>query len=254
MKNKIILTIIICFFQISFVNASIFEGIDKAPEGAHEGQMVIGFFGSIGMPFGSLINTEKDFVDGDRYTFSENGVIKEFLTTHLAYDFGLFFEYMPIDYVGIKSKLKKVYIVQRTLFGSNYQNWNESLYSSYSFLLGPSIHFTNRKPWDVSLTPLVGYSIAKYRPTPIAQKLMDSYSGVSKKNVNGIIYGVELNYARYFSSGLFLSIGFDWNKYPISLSPEIKLTNPYTHKDIDISSGDIQSINLDLSIGYAFDH
>jgi len=254
MKNKIILSLIICLFQIAFANASIFEELDKPPEGAHEGQMVIGIFGSIGMPFGNLIDAENDFVDGDRYIFSESGVIKEFLITHLAYDFGFFFEYMPIDYVGIKSKIKKINIVQRTLFGADYNNWNKSLYSGYSFLIGPSIHFINRKRWDISLTPLVGYSFAKYNPTAVAENLIENYSGGKKKNVNGIIYGVELNYARYLSTGLFLSIGFDWNKYPISLSPEVKLINPHTSKSMNISSGDIQSINLDLSIGYAFDN
>ena len=262
MKNKIILSLIICLFQIAFAfaNTSIFEGLDKFPEGAHEGQMVIGGFGSIGMPFGSLINAENDFVKDDTYTFSENGVIKEFLITHLAYDYGIFFEYMLFDYVGIKSKLKRVNIVQRTLFGPKFHNRNESLYSGYSFLIGPSIHFTNRKKWDISLTPLAGYSIAKYKPTPIAEQLLEDYSGEKKRDVNGIMYGVELNYARYLSSGLYLSIGLDWNKYPISLSPEVNIVNevvpgkPDSYNYMKITSGDIQSINLNFSVGYAFDH
>ena len=252
MNKKIILALIIYFFQIAFASASIFEGLDKLPVGAHGGQMLIGGFGSIGMPFGNLVNAEKDFVKGDTYTFSETEVTKEFLITHLAYDLGLFFEYMPIDYVGIKAELKRAYIVQRTLFGSNFNNWTDKLYHCYSFLIGPSIHFTNRKPWDVALTPMVGYSIAKYKPTPIAEDLIQNYSGDSNRNVNGIIYGVELNYAIYFSDGLYFSIGLDWNKYPIKLSPEVKLVNPNTSKVINETSGDIQSLNVMLSVGYAF--
>ena len=256
MKEKIILALIIYFyfFQISFVNASVFEGLDKPPEGAHKGQIIAGGFASIGMPYGDLLNKEKDFVKGDTYTFLESGVIKEFLIAHLAYDFGFFFEYMPIDYVGIKSKIKRVNIIQRTLFGSNFNNWSQSLYSGYSFLLGPSFHFTNRKWWDVSLTPLAGYSIAKYKPTPIAEELIENYSSGNKKKVNGIIYGAELTYAMYLSAGLYFSIGLDWNKYPISLSPEVKLVNPNTFKVMDITSSDIQTINVEVSVGYAFDN
>ena len=251
MNKKIILALIIYFFQIAFANASVFEELDKSPYGAHEGQMLLGCFGSVGFPFGSLINAEKDFVKGDTYYFSESETTKEFLSTHLAYDFGLFFEYMPIDYVGIKSKLKRAYIVQRTLFGSNFNNWVKPLYSCYSFLIGPSVHFTNRKQWDISLTPMVGYSIAKYKPTPIAEQIKD-YPGEKRRNVNGIVYGAELNYAMYFSGGLYFSIGFDWNKYSLSLDPEVKLENPITHKVFEEKSGDLQSINFVLSVGYAF--
>jgi hypothetical protein len=216
--------------------------------------MLIGCFGSIGFPFGTLIKEENNFVKGDAYTFTESETVKEFLITHLAYDFGFFFEYMPIDYVGIKSSMKRAYIVQRTLFGSNFNNWADSLYNCYSFLIGPSAHFTNRKKWDVSLTPMIGYSIAKYKPTPIAQQIIERYSGENKRSVNGLVYGVELNYAMYFSGGLYISLGFDWNKYPISLSPGVKLENPTTFKAFEKTSGDIQSINFVFSVGYAFDN
>jgi len=258
--KKIILALIIYFFQIVLVNASIFEGLDKIPVGAHEGQMLIGVFGSIGMPFGDLIKTEKNFVKNDTYTFSESGIKKEFLITHLAYDFGLFFEYMPIDYVGIKSKLKKTCIVQRTLFGSDFNNWDIPLYENYSFLIGPSIHFTNRKKWDISLTPMVGYSIAEYKQTPVAEQLLENYPGNKKRNVNGIIYGAELNYARYLSTGLYISAGFEWNRYSLSFSPEVELGKPDSNTPTNIiiektlSSGNIQSINFILSVGYAFSH
>jgi len=253
MNKKIILALIIYFFQIAFANASIFEGLDKLPVGAHEGQIIVGCFGAIGYPFGSLVSAENDFVKNDTYFFPDSDTTKEFLITHLAYDLGLFFEYMPIDYVGVKSKLKKVYIVQRTLFGTNFQNYSENLYSAYSFLIGPSIHFTNRKQWDVSLTPMVGYSIAKYKPIPIADNIK-GYSGGGKKDANGIIYGAELNYAIFLNTGLYLSIGLDWNRYPISLSPGVKLVNPETSKVIDETSGNIQSISIIFSAGYAFDN
>ncbi|MCL2155503.1 MAG: hypothetical protein FWH53_07565 [Leptospirales bacterium] len=252
MNKKIILALIIYFFQIAFANASIFEELDKLPDGAHEGQMLLGCFGSIGLPLGNLINAEKDFVKGDSYTFSESETTKEFLITHLAYDFGLFLEYMPIDHVGIKSKVKRAYIVQRTLFGSNFNNWVKPLYNSYSFLIGPSLHLTNRKQWDISLTPMIGYSIAKYKPTPIAEQLIENYSGDNRRDVNGIVYGAELNFAMYYSGGLYVSIGFEWNKYPLSLDPKVKLENPNTHKIFEKTSGDLQSINFVLSVGYAF--
>ncbi|MCL1865760.1 MAG: hypothetical protein FWF73_08130 [Spirochaetes bacterium] len=254
MNKKIILALIIYFFQITFVNASLLEELDKPPEGAHEGQMLIGCFGSIGSPYGNTIDSEYNFLTYDIYVFTESGITKEFLITHLSYDFGVFFEYMPIDYVGIKSKLKKVYIVQRTLFGSDYQNWNEPLYNGYSFHIGPSIHFINRKWWDISLTPMIGYSIAKYNPTPIAGKIKPGYSGTNKRDVNGIVYGGEINFSMYFSGGLYISAGVDVNQYPLSFSPEITLVNPDTSRYTDMSSGFIRTINFVVSVGYAFSH
>lgn len=237
--------------------ASQFEELDKPPEGAHEGQMFLGGYVSIGIPSGDIITEEKSFVTNNTFTFDESEITKELLVTHLSYDFGISFEYMPIDYIGIKTKLKRVIIVQRTVFGSNYQNWSETLYNNYSFLLGPAFHLTNRKQWDITFTPVIGFAYAKYEATPIAAKLLSSSvytnSENRKRDVNGIVYGAELNLTIYFSGGLYISIGGDLNKYPITVSPEFNLSQSSGNSYLDgKSSGNIQTMNLALSAGYAF--
>ncbi len=251
MKRRLLSIIIIIIFQNVVLFASQFEELDKPPEGAHEGQIFLGGFVSIGIPYGDLITGESDFVKNNVYTFTESQITKELLVTHLSYDFGLSLEYMPIDYVGIKSKLKRVIVVQRTRFGSNFQNWNETLYSNYSILLGPAFHLTTRKLWDVTLTPVAGYALAQYSATPIAAKLVSGYSGDRKRDVSGITYGAELNFTAYLSGGLYISFGVDWNKYPVKFSPALSLTQP-NGTMMNKTSGSIESINLVLSAGYAF--
>ncbi len=251
MKKVFFLIISILTFQFSSVWASQFEELDKPPEGAHEGQFFLGGFVSIGIPTGDLITGETDFVKNNVYTFEESQITKELLVTHLSYDFGLSLEYMPIDYVGIKTKVKNVIVVQRTRFGSDFQNWNETLYSNYSFLLGPAFHLTTRKLWDITFTPVAGYALAEYNATPIAAKLVNGYSGDRKRDVSGLTYGAELNFTAYMSGGLYISIGIDWNKYPMKFNPPLALTQSNGNM-MNKSSGNIQTVNLVLSAGYAF--
>ncbi len=252
MKNKLFLIIVIIFCVSLSAMASQFEELDKPPEGAHEGQMFLGGYVSIGLPSGDIISGEEKFVDGNYYKFEESEITKELLVTHLAYDFGIAFEYMPIDYVGVKTKLKRVIIKQRSLFGSDFQNWSETIYNNYSLLFGPALHLTTRKQWDVTLTPIIGYTYAKYNATPIAAELVESYGGDRNRNVNGMTYGAELNLTIYFSGGLYISLGTDWNRYPINFSPSLSLSqNGNTFMD-GKNSGKIDTMNLALSAGYAF--
>ncbi len=254
MKVRIIL-ILFFLLTVSSLFASQFEELDKPPEGAHEGQMLLGGFMSIGFPFGSTIDAENNFVKNNAYQFEDNEITKELLVTHLSYDFGLSFEYMPIDHIGAKLKLKRVIIVQRTRFGSDFQNWNETLYTNYSILLGPSFHLTTRKTWDVTFTPVLGYSLAKYKAAPIVRELReDNITGSSSRDVNGLTYGAELNLTIYFSGGLFLSLGTDLNCYPLKFSPSLDLANSSTAipNTMNSSSGKLNTMNLILSFGYAF--
>ena len=256
MKKIIVFLFIIYACLRPGLMASQFEELDKPPEGAHEGQMLLGGFVSIGVPYGDIIDAEKDFLKGNTYVFEESEITKELKIAHLSYDFGVSFEYMPIDYVGIKAKLKRVLIVQRTRFGAEFQNWTETIYSNYSFLFGPSFHLTSRKSWDVTLTPVIGYAFAKYNATPIASKLVQGYSGDTERDVNGITYGAEVNLTMYFSGGLYISLGVDWNKYPLTFSPAYDLTQP-GNGNIYMegkNSGSIQTVNLAILAGYAFSH
>lgn len=256
MKKLLITIFALLLCHQAFSQSSQFEELDKPPEGAHQGQVLLGGFVSLGLPYGDLIDGEEDFVKNNTYTFDESEITKELKLTHLSYDFGLSFEYMPIDYIGLKTKFKRVIIVQRTRFGSEFQNWSETLYSNYSFLLGPSFHLTNRKQWDVTLTPVIGYAIAEYEATPIAAELVAGYKGNRKRDVNGITYGAELNLTIYFSGGLYLTLGADWNKYPIRFSPGYSLSQTVGSEEVTYldgkNSGSIQTINLTIAAGYAF--
>ncbi len=256
MEKKFLIILIVLLCRFSYAETSQFEELDKPPEGAHEGQMLLGGFVSIGFPYGDLITGEEDFVKDNTYTFDESEITKELLVTHLSYDFGMSFEYMPIDYVGLKTKFKRVIIVQRTRFGADFQNWSKTLYSNYSFLAGPSFHLTNRKQWDITLTPVLGYAFAEYEATPIADDLVSGYKGDGTRDVSGITYGAELNLTIYFSGGLYISLGTDWNNYPVKFSPGYSLSQTIGSEEVTYldgkNSGSIQTINLAISAGYAF--
>ncbi|MGL4368317.1 MAG: hypothetical protein ACRCUT_01375, partial [Spirochaetota bacterium] len=154
-----------------------FEELDKPPEGAYKGQILAGAFVSMGYPRGSMIDAEQDLIDGSTYTFTENETTKEIWISHLCYSFGAFAEYMPLDYLGVTARAGYSSIVQRSAFGKDYANVKGTLYRDFSFLAGPVLHATNRKPWDISLTPLAGITYGRYYAAPVARKLIKTYEG-----------------------------------------------------------------------------
>ena len=48
-------------------------------------------------------------------------------------------------------------------------------------------------------------------------ELVSGYKGDRKSDVSGITYGAELNLTMYFSGGFYISLGTDWNKYPVNI-------------------------------------
>lgn len=254
MKKLII--ILLLLFATTSAMASEFEELDKIPEGAHKGQMFLGGFVSIGFPFGDMINTENDFLQKNYYDFSESQISKELVVNHLSFDMGVSYEYMPADHIGVKSKLRYTTIVQRTAFGSDYQNWSGLLFNAYSILAGPSFHLTNRKQWDISISPLIGYGFGNYEAAPVADKLVTGFNNDGKRNVSGLVFASELNLTVYFSGGLYLSLGGEYSYYSVSFSPAYSMTQPTTNngngKTYSSSGGSIQTINIILSAGYAF--
>jgi len=252
-KLIIILSIILLCYEHAL--SSKFDDLDKAPEGAHYGQVLIGTFVSIGNPIGDVIKAEKSFLKGSTYTFLESSIIKEFPVSHLSFNMGFSFEYMPIDHVGIKSKIKRSVIIQRTVFGTDYKNWTQTLFTDYSFFLGPAFHLTNRKQWDFTLTPLIGYSILEFSATPVAAHLMriDGYYGSRIRGANNFVFDLEFNFTAYFSGGLYFSIGFDWNLYMLQLGNGFFLQNPQTSIYYPMkSSSKMHILSFIFSIGYAF--
>lgn len=231
-----------------------FDELDKPPEGAHKGQMLLGAFLSIGLPQGDFIDAEDKFLKDSTHTF-ENETVKLIEVSHLSFGFGVSFEYMPFDRVGIKSKLRRTVIVQKTNFGSEYKNWRGYLYRDYALYLGPTIHTTYRKSWDFTLTPVIGYAYGRFAATTIARKtIAESYPGETRKDAMGLSYGAELNFTAYLSRGIFLSIGFEWLRNSISLDSAIEVTNPQT--DVEYfdgkSSGNIDTYSIIITSGYAF--
>jgi len=252
---KYILAIILCS---SIVHASEFEELDKPPEGAHEGQMLLGGFVSIGMPFGGLIDAEDSFLLGNYYIL-DSGVMKELIVNHLSFDYGLSFEYMPIDHLGVKTKVRNTIIIQRTAFGSEYENFSKSLFNSYSLLLGPSFHLTVRKQWDVTLAALIGYEFGDYEATPMADRLVTGYDNDGRREISGLTMSSEINLTVYFSGGLYLSLGTEYTYHSLAFSPEYSLTQPPSRTDnangrtyTAGSGGDLHTVNIVISAGYAF--
>lgn len=250
---KKIIIIILILFTNRVIYSSQFDELDKPPEGAHKGQMFLGALASFGKPYGSIINAEHDFLDGSSYTFSDSGITKQLLVDHLAFALGIGFEYMPLEFMGAKVKFKRSYIIQRTIFGAQYENWNDTIYSDFSFFLGPAFHLTNRKRWDVTLTPVLGYAIARYNATPIAAVLIENYSGSRKRSADGMALGAELNFSGYFTGGLFITIGFDWTMNMIKLDKPYNLSQPNGNAFFaGKTSSSIHSLAFILSAGYAF--
>ncbi|HOO71956.1 MAG TPA: hypothetical protein PK926_09355 [Spirochaetota bacterium] len=234
--------------------ASKFDELDKPPEGAHKGQMFLGAFFSMGGVFGEIIDAENDFVRGSTHEFNDSEIIKKLWIDHLGFAFGICYEYMYIDHMGVKAKLKKTIVIERTLFGSQYKNWTETLYSDYTLCVGPTFHITNRKQWDFTFTPVIGVSFGELTVTPIADKLIDDYSGKMRKDVINFTCGGEFNFSVYFSGGLFISIGFDYTMNMLELDSAYSLTNPDTDKEYfkGETSSYLHSLSFILSAGYAF--
>ncbi len=244
------------------IYAADFDELDKPPEGAHSGQMLLGAFFSIGMPFGDCMDAEQSFLDGSYHRLSDE-TVKAFEVSHLFFSIGLTFEYMPFDNVGAKIRLKRNSVVQKTNFGAQYANWRGYLYKDLSFYLGPSFHLTTRKRWDFTLTPMIGYAFATYHAAPVAKNILvedvsgDRVTGDNARSFSALTYGAELNCTIYFSGGLFVAFGCDWTRMNCSFGKPFDITNP---QDVPTSrvyfdgatSGTIDAVAFTLTAGYAF--
>ncbi len=253
MKQLIIIIIFIAS-AISAYSETRFDELDKPPEGAHKGQMFLGGIVSIGLPYGDLIDAEDDFIKNNTYTFSDADTTKKMMVTHLSFSYGISFEYMPFDRIGIKSKLKRSMIIQRSIFGSDFENKSGYLYSDYSLTLGPAVHLNVRKRWDLILTPVVGYTYAKYEATPVAAQLIDetTYNSAERKqSINGLVYGTELSLGFYFSGGLYLNLGFDLTINSIKFGKEYDISQS-NGSIYGGTSSSIYNYSIILSVGYAF--
>jgi hypothetical protein len=268
--KKYVITLLIVMAAVS-ARTTQFEELDKPPEGAHKGQMLLAAFGTIGVPYGRIIHAESDFVRNSTYTFLNSFITKKIMLQHLSFSYGLMFEYMPIDYLGIRFKAKRSTIVQRSMFGSEYQNWTKTVYSDYSFYLGPTVHATTRKQWDISLTPVAGYDLGQYSAAPIAMNLLASqliynrslptaeeitffYNASTKKKTYNFVVGAELDFSIYFSGGFYLSLGCDWVMNMLKFNKKFYINNPQTLIWFfsNKKSSDVHTVSFIISAGYAF--
>ena len=128
-------------------------------------------------------------------------------------------------------------------------------YVDFSFNVGPSVHVTNRKQWDITLTPVIGYAVGEFTATPIANKLVTGYSGSSGKIIHGFTCGAELNFIAYFSGGLFISLGFDWTMNMFKFDKAYNLTNPVSPYNLYFEgekASNPHTLSFIISSGYAF--
>ena len=259
--RRILTILLILGASMPLLAASELDELDKPPEGAHEGQILIGGFVTIGGALGQLPKAEDAFVDNSYYLFTENNQAKALWLSHLAFSFGITGEYMFLDRLGARARIKRTYILQRTLFGSDYENWSYSVYRDFSFYIGPALHLTTRRQWDVSLTPLVGFYVGVFQSTPVAKKILKDYvsdpdvdyAGEGKKSVSGFTTGAELAFTAYFSGGLFISLGADWTMSMVRFDKKFSLTNPQTSKSYTLGTNpSIHTLGIIITAGYAF--
>ena len=249
MKKIIVLFLIV--FGFNHAEAVKFDELDKVPQGAHAGQMFLNGWVSMGLPFGSVLTAEHNFLKNNIYEVSPD-IFKMLWVEHLNFGAGASFEYMPINHLGIKTKLGYMGIFQKTQFGSDNRNWSKSLYRELAFMVGPSAHLTNRKSWDLTFTPYGGYAIAIYKPTPIAAILLENYTSGKSKNVSNFALGAELALVGYFSGGFFMSLGLDWNLRFLNFGDGFNLTQNNTTFFHGRKSSNINTFNVIISAGYAF--
>ncbi|MCX7677948.1 MAG: hypothetical protein N2316_01895 [Spirochaetes bacterium] len=234
-----------------FVYAIDFDELDLPPAGAHSGQMLLGFFVTAGFASGSLIDAEKDFIRNSTFTF-ENETTKLIEVSHLPLSVGLFCEYMPIDYVGLRCRFRRNWIIQRSTFGTEYANVREIFFSDYSIILAPAFHVTNRKQWDVSVAPIVGYAFYQYQAAAVAGELLENTASQKRKG-KGVVYGCEIGGTIFFSGGLFVSLGYEWIRNSVEYAETFYISNPQTSAIYpDTSGGDIQTHSVLIVVGYAF--
>lgn len=247
------LVILVCTIaSLSISYASEFDELDKPPEGIHKDQILLTASVSIGVPYGELISAEENFTKISTYTF-ENEITKLIYLSHLSFGLTISGEYLPIDYIGIRAKIRRSVIVQNTNFGSDYQSWKKTLYSDYSVYFGPSFHLTNRKPWDIALSTMIGYALATYNPTPIARILIDGYTSPPTQQFSSITYGVDVMLSIFFIGGLVVQIGGEWIHNNIIFSSTPNSINPQTNQIFYTKkSAPIDSILFCISAGYAF--
>jgi hypothetical protein len=244
------------FLSSSALNASsIFDELDKPPEGVHEGQMIAAAFISMGAPFGGLIARENDFIKGSTYTFSTNETTKLIELTSLSFNTGASFEYMPIDHVGLKTRLKNGFVVQRSTFGTDYKNWSETLMSDFSMQFGVPLHLTSRKLWDAGIFPYAGYHFADITVVPVGAKLLDGYEEPGTLSASGYNIGTELFLSVFFTGGFALSFGADWTYYSLTADKDLHITNPQTRETVFYEKEtSLHTVNFTLSAGYTFDN
>jgi len=260
----ILVTLFLLFIALPLVAAD-FEELDKPPEGIYRGQMLLGGYFSFGIPRGSVIDAENKFVKGSTHSFSDSETTKALWITHLSYSFGVFGEYVVYDHIGVYSQLGATYVVQRTDYGKDYSNNKRNLYAGAMFLLGPDFHLTDRRPWDVSLCPLIGYTYGKFHASPIAESQINQKStdgniektyhpSGAKTRISTFVYGANLKVSVFFSGGLLISLGGEWIRIPIKMDGPIKESNPQTERTYmnGKTSGNIDNIRFIISAGYAF--
>ncbi|HEY1406437.1 MAG TPA: hypothetical protein VF857_07510 [Spirochaetota bacterium] len=257
--KRLIYIFVICFALMTGnqLFAADFEELDKPPEGVYRGQILTGGFFSFGVPSGSVIDAEKSFVKGSTYTFVDSETTKALWITHLSYSYGVYGEYIVYEHIGVYAQFGGVSVVQRSDFGRNYSNKRKYLYSGVMLLLGPNFHLTDRRPWDLSLAPLIGYTYGTFNATPVADSLISGYDpSNARTKISTFVYGANLKGTIYFSGGFSISLGGEWIRIPIKLSGPIAEKNPQTGIQYmnGKSSGNIDNLRLIVSAGYAFKH
>ncbi|HQE59074.1 MAG TPA: hypothetical protein PLA54_07785 [Spirochaetota bacterium] len=253
LRRLIIVFVLFSSGALYSADRSVFEDLDKPPEGAYAGQIFAGASLGMGLVSGSIIKAEKDFVSGTTYSFEDSEVTKKVELQHYSFAFSMFGEYMPLDHFGVKGKISRAMVAQKSTFGADYPNEQGFLLKTWNITFAPVYHVTVRREWDVTIAPFLGYSIGTFNAIPVAKGLFDTIDSKTSQSSNSLIYGIEINGTLYFSGGFFLSLGAEWTRYNISIDNDINRTSPsaLTYNN-GSKSGNIDTYIIQISAGYAF--
>ncbi len=250
--KPLFLVFLLLFYSNVLFSLSRFEDLDKSPIGSYEGQVLLGGSISLGIPSGSLMTAEDNFVKDTTYTFEEQEITKTVVISHINYSASLFAEYMFIDRFGARLTVNRNNVIQRTHFGKNYKNESFPLYQDVAFLIGPTAHYTIRQPWDVVFIPQIGLSLSSFKPAPCADSLFSEFSQNDTFDQNIFIFGAELHGMYYFNNGVFICAGLSYTHMRVEYD-SFKRTAPEPITDYN-NGGSSVSLGLTrfiVSCGYS---
>jgi hypothetical protein len=252
---KHILFIIVVLFSFNIFALSRLEDIDKSPIGTYKGQFLFGAHLGFGVPFGQGISSETDFADGTTYTFEEQDITKTIELSHVSTSFSLYTEYVYLNNFGARISYNFNRTVQRTNFGKDYNNLNNTILQEHTLLIAPTYHLTSRESFNLIFVPSIGASFYSYTPTPSLNVLLDDFVQTNTFTGTAFTWSLEILAYYFFENGTFIDGGFSINHVTASFDSFFRTKDS---AEFDFANGasesSIYTFQVKVGAGYALYH